>query len=96
MKKLKILVVDDNKDFAESMAEDIDVTLWVDAETWFPVQCDLSIRINEQTAVEAVLDGFRWDVPVTAEDFQVEIPEDYESIGGPAGIELSGMQWKFF
>ena len=69
---------------------EVDVTLWVDAETWLPVQLDMSFDMEMPSSnlgkmhMTGVMTGFQWDVPVEATEFDPVIPDDYTPLAsGP-------------
>jgi hypothetical protein len=66
--------------FSAGMAEDVEVKLWVDVETWLPVLWEIDMKMNEQMEVHCVISDFQWDIPVVASDFEPAIPEDYTSL----------------
>ena len=65
---------------------EVDVTLWVDAETWLPVQMDMTIDMEMpmptggKMHMSGVMNGFQWDVPVEAKQFIPVIPDGYTSM----------------
>ena len=60
------------------MAENVTLTLWVDAEKWLPVRSEMEFKMGDKMQVKGVVSEFNWDLPVTADDFKPVIPEDYE------------------
>ncbi|MBC8468320.1 MAG: hypothetical protein H8D56_02510 [Planctomycetes bacterium] len=66
--------------FSAGMAEDVEVKLWVDVETWLPVLWEIDMKMNEQMDIRAVISDFQWDIPVVASDFEPAIPADYKSL----------------
>ncbi len=66
--------------FSAGMAEDVEVKLWVDVETWLPVLWEIDMKMNEQMEVHGVISDFQWDIPVVASDFEPAIPADYTSL----------------
>ncbi|MCP4262312.1 MAG: hypothetical protein GY774_33145 [Planctomycetes bacterium] len=66
--------------FSAGMADDVEVKLWVDVETWLPVLWEIDMKMNEQMEVHGVISDFQWDIPVLASDFEPAIPEDYTSL----------------
>ncbi len=66
--------------FSAGMADDVEVKLWVDVETWLPVLWEIDMKMNEQMEVHGVISDFQWDIPVLASDFEPAIPEDYKSL----------------
>ncbi len=59
---------------------DVKYTLWVDAQNWLPVRSEMDFQIGDQMHVHAVTCDFKWDIPVTAADFEPVIPEDYTTL----------------
>lgn len=57
-------------------AEEVKAILWVDVETWMPVRSEIWAKISGME-ISYTIDGFQWDIPVTAADFEYVIPEDY-------------------
>lgn len=57
------------------------VTLWVNVETWLPVQSEMTFSMQPNAELSAVISDFEWNLPLTAEDFQPNIPDDYTSMG---------------
>jgi hypothetical protein len=63
---------------------DVDVTLWVDTETWLPVQVDMDTNLEGQMHMTGVMTDFQWDIPVDASVFDPVIPDDYTPLmAGP-------------
>ena len=80
--------------YAMGVVEEITATLWVDVDTWMPVKCELEGTISGMQVAYSI-DGFQWNVPVTAADFEYTIPEDYQNIGNmkmPAMNEEAAVQ----
>lgn len=65
------------------------VTLWVDVETWLPVQSEMSFTMEPNAELLAVISDFQWNLPLTAEDFQPNIPADYKSMGSMKVPEMT-------
>ena len=65
------------------------VTLWVDINTWLPVQSEMKFTMEPNAELSAVISDFQWNLPVTAEDFQPVIPGDYTSMGSMKVPEIS-------
>ncbi|MCH8218812.1 MAG: hypothetical protein IH892_18800 [Planctomycetes bacterium] len=65
---------------------EMDVTLWVDTETWLPVQMDMTIDMEMPMSslgkmhTTGVLTDFQWDVAVDGTEFDPVIPDDYTSM----------------
>jgi len=66
--------------FSAGMADNVEVKLWVDVETWLPVLWEIEIKMNEQMEIQCVISDFQWDIPVVASDFEPVIPEDYTAL----------------
>jgi hypothetical protein len=62
-------------------AGEVRAVLWVDANTWLPVQSEVFGIVGGKMKVEAVVNDFKWDVPVDASDFAYDIPADYKDTG---------------
>ena len=60
------------------IAENVTLTLWVDAEKWLPVRSEIEFKMGDKMEVHAVVSEFNWNLPVTEEDFTPVIPEDFE------------------
>ena len=67
------------------VGENVTLTLWVDAESWLPVRSEIDFDMGEKMKVHGVVSEFNWDLPVTAEDFNPVIPDDFEPM-------VTGMQ----
>lgn len=57
--------------------ENLSVRLWVDVQTWLPVRYELDMDIREGVHISAVQEGYQWDIPVVAGDFEPDIPADF-------------------
>ena len=69
---------------------DVDVRIWVDAKTGFPIRMDMKIRAGQQMEMEGTMYDFQWDVPVAAEEFDPVLPADYKA--GPGdGFKIPAM-----
>jgi len=55
-------------------------TFWVDVDTWQPVKYELNATHGEEES-HIVMDQFRWDISVDANDFEYVIPDDYKEMG---------------
>jgi outer membrane lipoprotein-sorting protein len=62
--------------YTGSFEEQVDVKLWVDAETWLPVRSEM-FTVDGTVQTHCVIDNFRWDVSVDAAEFEPVIPDDY-------------------
>jgi hypothetical protein len=56
---------------------EVDVRIWVDLKTGLPVRTEIKTKINEQMEVEGTQHDFRWNVPVSAAEFEPVIPADF-------------------
>ena len=65
------------------------VTLWVDVDTWLPVQSEMNFRVEPNAELSAVIDNFQWNLPLTVDDFQPDIPGDYKNLGSMKVPEMS-------
>ena len=68
----------------------IELTLWVDAETWLPFRSEMDIKSGEQMHISSATYDFRWNVPVNASDFDPVIPEDFKPFSTD-GVKMPGM-----
>ena len=71
-------------------ATSIELTLWVDVETWLPVLMEMDINSGEQMQVTGATYDYRWNVPVQASDFEPNIPEDFKPFSID-GLKMPGM-----
>lgn len=62
------------------MAENLEATLWVDAENWLPVLLEMNMDDGLGGKTLVVVDDFRWNVPVEPSDFAFVIPDDYQQL----------------
>jgi outer membrane lipoprotein-sorting protein len=60
------------------VAENVTLTLWIDAESWLPVRSEIEFKKGDQMQAHCVVSEFNWDLPVTADDFKPVIPDDFE------------------
>ncbi|MHC4121674.1 MAG: hypothetical protein ACYSWO_29730 [Planctomycetota bacterium] len=56
---------------------EVKVKLWVDVETWLPVQMETDVTVDGQAWTHEVTSDFQWDIQVVASDFEPVIPDDY-------------------
>lgn len=63
--------------------------LWVDINTWLPVQSEAFVSIGEKMTIEIIISDFQWDVPVYPEDFAYIIPDDYNDAGSMKMPEMT-------
>jgi outer membrane lipoprotein-sorting protein len=75
--------------FSSGMADNVEVKLWVDVETWLPVLWEMDMKMNEQMEIHGVISDFQWDIPVVASDFEPVIPKDYTAMMGEGYKRLS-------
>jgi len=68
------------------VAENVTLTLWVDAERWLPVRSEMEFKTGDQMQVHCVVSEFNWDLPVTADEFKPVIPDDFEPMA--TGMEM--------
>jgi outer membrane lipoprotein-sorting protein len=62
------------------MLGQVDVKLWVHAETWLPYRIEMDTRMGETTSSQAVFSDFQWDAPVDVAEFDPVFPDDYSSL----------------
>ena len=65
----------------EGKPEKVDVKLWVDVNTFLPVQLEEDIVTKKGIRMHEVSYDFRWNVVANADDFKPVIPEGYMSTG---------------
>lgn len=67
--------------FADEIFSQVDVKIWVDVETRFPVRLEMDTnkedKMNNMHAVHAVVYDFQWDISVDSAEFEPVIPDDY-------------------
>ncbi|MBP7053821.1 MAG: hypothetical protein KBE65_22645 [Phycisphaerae bacterium] len=83
--------------YAGNALGDVDVKIWVDAKTSLPVRMDMKIKTGEQMEMEGTMYDFQWDVPVSADEFNPVLPEDFTAGPGdgmkvPAMTEETGIE----
>lgn len=66
---------------AGMMGAGVDVRIWVDVKTQYPVRLDMDMRMMEME-IHAVIHEFQWDYPVDAATFTPVIPADYTALPG--------------
>jgi outer membrane lipoprotein-sorting protein len=64
----------------ENLAEDVNLVLWVDIDTWLPVRTEIEFTTNEQVTVSLTIDDYQWNIPVVASDFEPVIPDDFTAL----------------
>ncbi|HEX40919.1 MAG TPA: hypothetical protein ENN81_02525, partial [Phycisphaerales bacterium] len=67
--------------FLAGMGAGVDVRIWVDVKTQYPVRLDMDMRMMEME-IHAVIHEFQWDYPVDAATFTPVIPADYTALPG--------------
>jgi hypothetical protein len=60
----------------------VDVKLWVDVRTFLPVRLEEDVVTSRETHIHQICCDFRWNVILSAADFEPNIPEDYTSYMG--------------
>lgn len=66
----------------KAVFDESSVRLWVDVETNWPVRIEWEgVAKRGRVRVETVLDRFQWNPSLSADDFEFEIPDDYQLIG---------------
>lgn len=65
---------------------DLSARLWVAADTWLPVRYELELQVRDGVHLRTVQDHFQWGIPVTAADFEPDIP------AGFTAAQTDGMQ----
>jgi hypothetical protein len=74
------------RDIVPDLMDHAEFELWADPQTRLPVRLDVTGRSDDGTMTKRVrFDNFEWNVPLTAQDFQPEIPSRFEVV---SGIEL--------
>jgi len=69
--------------YLAGMMGQVDVKIWVDVKTQFPVRSEMNMQVGEMK-MQGVIHNFQWDYPATAADFTPVIPADYTTLpGGP-------------
>ena len=71
-------------------AKSIEFTLWVDVENWLTFRTEMNLSSGEQMQVTAATYDYRWNVPVSAGDFDPVIPEDFKPFSTD-GMKIPGM-----
>ncbi len=59
------------------IADNVKITLWVDAEKWLPVRHEIDFGMGDKLKVHGVVSEYQWDVPVVKSEFDPVIPEDF-------------------
>ena len=75
--------------YSAGVGGDVRAVLWVDAETWLPVQSEVSMTMGENMKIGITVREFQWDVPVDAAEFAYVIPDDYKEFGSMKMPEMT-------
>ena len=65
------------------IAQQVKLTLWVDAATWLPVRQEMDIQVNEQMQMHGIVYDYQWNIQASPDAFKPVIPEDFTAF--PAG-----------
>lgn len=57
------------------------ITLWIDIDTWLPIQSDLSMKSGPDGQMKGIIKNFQWNIDVNPDEFVPVIPEGYEEMG---------------
>ena len=68
---------------------DVRAVLWVNVDTWLPVQSEASMTMGEKMKIDVVISDFQWNVPVDASEFAYVIPDDYKEFGSMKMPEMT-------
>jgi hypothetical protein len=68
--------------YAGASLGEVDVKIWVDLKTGLPVRTEIETKINEQMEIGGTQHDFRWNVPVSAAEFEPVIPADFTAEPG--------------
>ena len=71
-------------------ATSIELTLWVDVETWLPVLMEMDIKSGEQMQMTSATYDYKWNVEVQVSDFDPIIPPDFKPFS-IEGMKMPGM-----
>lgn len=67
---------------AGGMFGELSAKLWLDVETGYPVQWEMTMSMNEgKSQVHMLAYDFQWDAQIDPAELEAVIPEDYQSIG---------------
>lgn len=69
---------DPNVNIGELNFNNLDLKLWVDVRTKLPVKMEMESLTGTQQ-VTGTISNFQWNVPVSADDFEPNIPSGYKS-----------------
>jgi hypothetical protein len=67
---------------------------WVSVETGYPVLGEIEVVDDGGIRHTTTLDQFQWNVDLSAEDLEPEIPADYESLGLEGEMKILSEQGK--
>jgi len=66
----------------QAVMDETTIRLWVDVETNWPVRIEFEATAKGgDVRIKRVMDDFQWNAPLSAKDFEFEIPEDYTFMG---------------
>ena len=68
---------------------DVKAVLWVDVNTWLPVQSEVFATVGGKMKIETVISNFQWDVSVDPAEFAYVIPDDYKDAGSMKMPEMT-------
>jgi len=66
---------------------DVVARLWVAVENDLPVRMEIICYSNGTKVLDMVMDEFKWDVEISAAEFEPDIPDDYKLM---ADVQMSG------
>jgi outer membrane lipoprotein-sorting protein len=66
----------------------VDVKLWVNTETFLPVRLEEDVVTSHETHIHQICYDFRWNVILSAADFEPNIPDDYTAPFGDVIIPV--------
>lgn len=75
--------------YGAGVGGDVKAVLWVDADTWLPIQSEVSMSMGEKMKIDVVISDFQWDFPVEADTFTFVIPDDYKEFGSMKMPEMN-------
>ncbi len=74
----------------------VDVKLWVNTETFLPVRLEENVVTSHETHIHQICYDFRWNVILSAADFEPNIPDGYTAPYGnfiiPANSEENALK----
>ena len=68
--------------------------MWIAVETGYPVLVEVEAMDDNGILHTSTLDQFQWNVELSAEDIEPEIPADYESLGLEGEMKILSEQGK--